>query len=484
MPGWAYRFCAAGSVLVLFLGLSWLHAYGNRELYEDILRSYGIVPFRFPFVDISGSLAAWECARQGIDVILSNPCDVLNRGYNYSPIWLAAAGIPLGVNDTMAVGWAVDLLFIASLSLLPSPERPLELALVVAATASTMVVFALERANPDILLFMMALAAGLCAECRSPLRFVGYSAALLAALIKYYPATVLIVILRERPRIVFVVALVIAAVLALFFAEYQAEIAKGWPHIARGRYDTDLFGAQNLPVALSLAAEEAAQPSSAAALVGGITRIGLYAALIGAAIAICRRLLRWPELRAALAALAARERLLLVIGSAAIAGCFFAGQSVGYRGVFLLLVMPGLLAVSRVPLRRCRALGLGAATVIVLLMWGECFRVNLHAALQRLEAPESVACAIELQFWLWRELGWWWIVSVMLAVLADFACQAPLLRDAASLLARPLNAGRAGPAAGGGCGTAALAWRAAREGRAARRRAPRSGTPPRSTGSG
>lgn len=95
MPGWAYRFCAAGSVLVLFLGLSWLHAYGNRELYEDILRSYGIVPFRFPFVDISGSLAAWECARQGIDVILSNPCDVLNRGYNYSPIWLAAAGIPL-----------------------------------------------------------------------------------------------------------------------------------------------------------------------------------------------------------------------------------------------------------------------------------------------------------------------------------------------------------------------------------------------------
>ena len=96
MPACAYRFCAAGSALAVFLGLTCLYAYGSGELYEDILLSYGIVPFRFPFVDISGSLAAWECARQGIDVILSNPCDALNRGYNYSPIWLAAAGIPCG----------------------------------------------------------------------------------------------------------------------------------------------------------------------------------------------------------------------------------------------------------------------------------------------------------------------------------------------------------------------------------------------------
>jgi hypothetical protein len=484
MRAWAYRFCAAGSVLALFLGLSCLYAYGNRGLYEDLLRVYGIVPFHFPFIDISGSLAAWECARQGIDVILSNPCDALKRGYTYSPIWMAAAAVPLGVNDTIAVGWALDLLFIASLSLLPSPRRPLELALVLAATLSTMVVFALERANPDILLFMMLLAAGLCAQCRSPLRLVGYSAALLAALIKYYPVMALVVVLRERPRVVLGIALAVAAVLALFVAEYHAEIAKGWPHIPRGPYHTDLFGAQNLPAALSLAVEDAVRPPSAAALAAGITRIGLYAVLICAAIAICRRLLRWCELRAALATLTPLERQLLVIGSAVIVGCFFAGQSIGYRGIFLLLVMPGLLAVSRVPLRRCRALGLGAAIVVVLLMWGECFRINLHAALQRIEASETVAGAMRLQFWFWRELGWWWIVSVMLAILADFVGEAPILRGTAALLARSFSVVRVGRAAGATGDTAEFEWRAAQGARAPQTRAPRSGTPPRSAGSG
>jgi hypothetical protein len=121
MPGWAYRFGAAGSALLVFLGMSYLYEYADSDLYEHILRWYGVVPFRFPFVDISGALAAWECARQGVDVIVSDPCDVLHRGYNYSPLWMAASAIPLGVRDTTAVGWGLDLIFLLSLSLLPPP---------------------------------------------------------------------------------------------------------------------------------------------------------------------------------------------------------------------------------------------------------------------------------------------------------------------------------------------------------------------------
>jgi hypothetical protein len=481
---WLYRFGAAGMAFAVFLGLSVLYAYSERGLYEDILGSYGIAPFRFPFVDISVSLAAWECARRGIDVIISNPCDILQRGYVYSPIRLAASGVPLSVKDTMAVGWALDLLFITSLVLLPPPRGPMEFVLVLAATLSTMVVFALERANLDLLLFMLVLAAGLCAQGRPALRLVGYLAALLAALLKYYPAMALIVILRERPKAFFAIALAVAGALALFLVEYRAEIARGLPHIPSGRYDTDLFAAQNLPSFMGMAIEVAAQPSDAAALLGGITRAGLYAALIVAAAVICRRLLHLAEWRSALAALAPLEQVLLAVGGAVIVGCFFAGQSISYRGVFLLLVCPGLLAVSRTRSRQCRALGLYTAIVVVLLMWGECLRVNLHALLQRTEAPEPVAGVLELQFWLWRELGWWWLVSVLLAVLADFVGEAPILRSAATMLTPTFNAGRAGPAAGGGHGIAGFGWRAARAGRAARRRSPRSGTPPRSADSG
>jgi hypothetical protein len=58
---------------------------------------------------------------------------------------------------------------------------------------------------------------------------------------------------------------------------------------------------------------------------------------------------------------------LLVIGCAVIVGCFFAGQSIGYRGVFLLMVIPGLLGIARPPAsRNMRALGTGASVVIVL----------------------------------------------------------------------------------------------------------------------
>jgi hypothetical protein len=184
MPAWLCRFVPAGSALAIFLAMSWLFRQGHRELYDDILRSWGIVPFQFPFLDISGWLAAWECARQGIDVISFDPCDLMFRGYGSSPLWLAAAGVPLSVRNTTTVGWVLDLVFIMSLSLLPPATRPIELTLALIATMSTMVVFALERANADVLLFIFALAAVFLAEGRLAARLLGYCVALLAALLK------------------------------------------------------------------------------------------------------------------------------------------------------------------------------------------------------------------------------------------------------------------------------------------------------------
>jgi hypothetical protein len=431
LRAWAYRYCPAAALLLAFVGMSYLYSYGDGNLYETILTAYGVVPFHFPFVDISGSLAAWECSRQGIDVIFSDPCDVLHRGYTYSPLWFAAAEIPLNVADTTAVGWTLDLLFIVSLSLLPPPKCRRELALVLMATLSTMVVFALERANPDILLFMMALTAGLLAEGRLAARLLGYGLALLAALLKYYPIMVLIIVFRERIAVFLTVLGVAAGVVGVFWAGYHVEIGRGMPYVARGPYNTDLFSAQNLPLLLSEAAGTAAGSAF-----GGLVGAALFAALVGASVGICRRLSRYSELRAALASLPRLERVLLVIGSAVIAGCFFAGQSIGYRGVFLLMIMPGLLVLSRSPVRDVRVVSLGSCIVIVLLMWGECLRLALAGALDRSGMPELLATEVKIQFWLLRELCWWWTVSVLLAVLADFLVASPTVRRAALTLRR------------------------------------------------
>jgi len=80
--------------------------------------------------------------------------------------------------------------------------------------------------------------------------------------------------------------------------------------------------------------------------------------------------------------------------------------------------MPGLLGLSRAA-PAVRVLSLATAIVIVLLMWGEALRRALDGG---------------FGFWLLRELGWWWSVSVMLAVLADFLRASPIWRGAAAWL--------------------------------------------------
>ena len=435
-----YRLAAPLVVLVCFLSLSWLYFWGNPALYENILRWYGVMPFRFPFVDISGSLAAWECARQGIDVILFDPCDVLQRGYNYSPLWMAAASIPLSVDDTPTVGWSLDLLFIGFLALLPPPQRPVELVLVLAATLSTMVVFALERANPDILLFMLALAAGLFAECRAELRIIGYSLALLGALLKYYPIMVLVALFRETPSRFIATATAITAALAVFWVTYHGQIAEGLPTIAKGPYNTDLFAAKNLPFLLGEAAGRAAEPSSWATLVVCAYAGAIYATLVCCCVAVVRRLLGSGALAASLASIQGLERTLLVIGSAVIAGCFFAGQSIGYRGVFLLMVIPGLLAISRGSDPNLRKLGIGTSIVVVMLMWGECLRLALSSGLDYWLGTGIIPGEGKFLFWLVRELGWWWTVAVMLAILAASLRDSPIMRWASLRFDRSIGA--------------------------------------------
>src|SRR5207249_3774054 len=121
------------------------------------------------------------------------------------------------------------------------------LVVTVAATVSTMVVFAVERANPDILLFLLALAAGLFAEGRLTARLFGYGLALLAALIKYYPIVLLILVCRERVAVGLAIIAAALLLLLLCWAEYRVEIARGLPNIPRGAYNGDLFAAQNLP---------------------------------------------------------------------------------------------------------------------------------------------------------------------------------------------------------------------------------------------
>jgi hypothetical protein len=95
--------------------------------------------------------------------------------------------------------------------------------------------------------------------------------------------------------------------------------------------------------------------------------------------------------------------------------CFFAAQNMAYRGVYLLLLVPGLMqlreAAAPNPAAR-RWLGLMlAATYFVL--WEACL-LNVADALTHLN--ESAATMLWLVLWFIRELVWWWLISGLLAI--------------------------------------------------------------------
>jgi len=105
--------------------------------------------------------------------------------------------------------------------------------------------------------------------------------------------------------------------------------------------------------------------------------------------------------------------------------------------VFLLLAMPGLLALSRSSVREVRVVSFGTGVVIVLLMWGECLRLALDHGLEQWGVLEPLAREAKIQFCLVCELCWWWTVSVMLAACVRVANRAAFPPSDPSRLLRP-----------------------------------------------
>lgn len=298
----------------------------------------------------------------------------------------------------------------------------------VAATLSPVTVYGMERANLDLFLFVLMLAAAGVLIWGGRVRLLAYAMLLLAALSKYYPAVTLLLVLRERPRVFAWVAAGCGAALAAFVAVYHLDIVRSLASVPRGVYFAEGFGAANLPRGLAQLVLPA--PSLAA------WREGLGdVLLLGFALFTLVRARQWAldaDLRARFASLAETDRIPLVIGALVLVGCFFAGQSVYYRAVFILMILPGLLALTRPrgEPERDRANGsllrLLAPTVLI-LTWGEALRHQLVSQLAQ-PSPAAVLWRVgDLAFWLLREVAWWNFIAILAALLWWFACKSPLL---------------------------------------------------------
>jgi len=80
-----------------------LYLYGPPGVYFALLEGLGVPVWQYPFVDLQSVLQAIDCARQGVDVTLPNPC--MGGGlFQYSPLVLKAAALPLGAGLFVPLG--------------------------------------------------------------------------------------------------------------------------------------------------------------------------------------------------------------------------------------------------------------------------------------------------------------------------------------------------------------------------------------------
>lgn len=388
-----------------------LFVSGNIAAYRGVLSQMGFRPFDFPFLDMHGALATAECSRRGIDVLTSDPCDVLGRTLDYSPFWLVTAFLGVDTSMTMRLGLMLDVVFLVSVFFLPPAKSWNAVAVMIAALLSSAVTMALERANLDLAIFVIAvMVAGL--SLRGPAwRSLGYGLITLAGLVKYYPAIMLLLALRERRRFLLSLAAALLAVGALFLWIDGATLVRALHNIDTREFPTD-FSAINLPGGLAHLLAPNATP------LARIVELVFASLAAGYAYAIARR----GDIRGAMQFLPSRDRNLLLIGCALILGCFFTAENAPYRDIYFLFILSGLPGLWReVPSAAARRRLKLLTGAILFLMWDAFFRLALeHGA-----AAFGLGTIYSNAYWVLREVTWWWVVTIMLALLFNVFLAAP-----------------------------------------------------------
>ena len=394
-----------------------------------------------PFQDLTAVMTSIECWQKGYAAYWgTGTCG----GFIYSPLWLRMGFMAKGALPGGVAGLLLGTLFFLSLRLLPTPRSRPGLALMLLATVSSTCVFAVERGNLDVLLFVMCLAGAALLSGAWPRRAWAYALFTAAGLLKFYPIVVMYALVRERWAGLLAVLAVFAATVGAFLLLYGDELVTALRGV--GALNThwgpfsDRFGAQQLAAGLWLLATSDVPPPTAFALLPGVSTamlappIWAVPALTLAALAVAIWLLRKTDFKARWQALSKPEADCLLVGAVVMAGCFFAGYNIMYRGIFLLLALPGLIALAsaRSGVRVSFFLRL-LPLAVVYNMWAPTTQHGIQY-LAKVTGALTGGRALITADWLLHEIAWWWTMAVFIAVMLHYAALSPALQTVMTAL--------------------------------------------------
>jgi hypothetical protein len=407
------------------------------------------VPWKHPFIDLAAIplwLRCWQL--HGYDVYTSASWAACGVGpIIYSPLWLRFKFLPTDPSLTNVLGLSLVSVFLLSLGLLPQSRRPIDRVIILLATFSSHLVFAVERANIDLIMFLFAVGAALCLAGTLIWRVLAYGLMVLGGLLKFYPLVLLILALRER--LTTLIAVWIAATVAvagtafIFFDELRrlTPVPSGAPF-------QFMWGARNLPsgfpamVRFLLRTAGVKTPWIEALIESRWVPPFLFLLLLAITLVTAMRLARRADLCCSLADCPGRTHRFLLVGGVLIVGCFFAGQNINYRSVFLLLILPGILALSHAAANRfLRRIFMLTPTSILCVLWNLGIR-SLVADMFGGSYDLTRESLPIYSLWLAQELAWWWLITVLAAILIRFVEDSQAWRDL-RLMLRPFNVNQA-----------------------------------------
>jgi Glycosyltransferase family 87 len=361
----AYRPRTDGRILVLVAAALYFAAVAIPQLLwgADVWPRLGVPSGPSRFFDARNITAALECRRLGHDPLVDNPCDPWHRAMFYPRAWLLLRWLGLDQSDTTALGVLIALVFLLSVCLLIGRVSAGEGIVVALAVCSPAVMFAIERANMDVVLFsMLAAAVVLWRRGTATSRTLSPLLVLAAAVGKLYPVFGLpaYALLRNRR------AALAAAACGLAFLAYVAVTLEDVKTVAntatQGQYYS--YGARILIGQLyHQAVGHNWEGASMAAQAVAAVPLLVLAAL---AWVWSRRRLGPPPPPAPTAAL-----LAFYLGAFIYVGTFAIFRNYDYRLVYLLLTLPQLIAWARAgqpgdPRSTIGSLGLVA---VLLALW-------------------------------------------------------------------------------------------------------------------
>jgi hypothetical protein len=315
---------SASRYRLIFLAVL-MAVYGGLAIWPDIMTVFGVGKLDIWFRDTHAMLAASDSAQAGYDLFVKNPYDLSHERHIYSDWWYLLGRMGLDRDDYLWVGFGVVLAFwLAVVAVLPLHTRR-DLWWSLALCLSPPFWLAVNRANPDLLVFaLLTLTVSLLMHHRLGMRLLSPWPVALVTGLKYFPILGGIILLRPSGSrrenwLRAGVILVLGGLLVWsLWDDVQNYLDVSW--VARGQF---IFGAMATPANYGWVMDSWL-------MLGRVTGIGLVVICV-----VLPSTIRPVDIREV-----EMSRLYALMGAALLAGNFFLTIGYFYKVVFAVWLLP------------------------------------------------------------------------------------------------------------------------------------------------